>query len=147
MNRKMARSRRGFTLVEMAISVAILATLLALAVPVLRTSNSRSREDRLRHDLAVARQAVEAFRADTGLYPNTITDLRLAPGAVTTGRNAAGATVTFDSGLYAGFYLRNVPLDIFSGSHFNYSVTSPTVGAVTSSATGNDSRGVPFSSY
>ena len=67
--------RRGFTLIELLIVLAIIGTLLAIAVPRYFNSLKRGRETVLRADLAVMREAIDKYYADTGQYPDTLVAL------------------------------------------------------------------------
>jgi general secretion pathway protein G len=67
--------QRGFTLIELLIVLAIIGTLLAIAVPRYFNSLQRGRETVLRQDLAVLREAIDKYYADTGQYPETLAAL------------------------------------------------------------------------
>ncbi len=67
--------RRGFTLIELLVVMAIIATLLTIAVPRYFTHVERSREAVLRQDLLVMREAIDKFHGDTGRYPQTLQEL------------------------------------------------------------------------
>jgi general secretion pathway protein G len=64
--------RRGFTLVELLVVMAIIATLLTIAVPRYFRSLQRSREAVLRQDLTTLRESIDKFYGDTGKYPQTL---------------------------------------------------------------------------
>jgi general secretion pathway protein G len=64
--------RRGFTLVELLVVMAIIATLLTIAVPRYFRSLERSREAVLRQDLTTLRESIDKFYGDTGKYPQTL---------------------------------------------------------------------------
>ena len=68
-------SQRGFTLIELLIVLAIIGTLLAIAVPRYFNSLQRGRETVLRQDLAVLREAIDKYYADTGQYPESLAAL------------------------------------------------------------------------
>ena len=68
----MTGKRRGFTLVELLVVMAIIATLLTIAVPRYFRSIQRSREAVLRQDLTALRESIDKFYGDTGKYPQTL---------------------------------------------------------------------------
>jgi general secretion pathway protein G len=67
--------RRGFTLLELLVVMAIIATLLTLAVPRYFRSLQRSREAVLQQDLTTLRESIDRFYGDTGKYPPTLAAL------------------------------------------------------------------------
>jgi general secretion pathway protein G len=66
---------RAFTLVELLVVMAIIATLLTLAVPRYFSSVDRSKEAVLRQDLATLRDTIDKYYGDTGRYPDSLDDL------------------------------------------------------------------------
>jgi len=64
--------RRGFTLVELLVVMAVIATLLTIAVPRYFRSLERSREAVLQQDLTTLRESIDKFYGDTGKYPQTL---------------------------------------------------------------------------
>ena len=69
------RIKRGFTLVELMVVMAIIALLLSLAVPRYFNHLERSRETILKEDLAVMRDAIDKYHGDRGRYPDSLDDL------------------------------------------------------------------------
>ncbi|WP_041432498.1 type II secretion system protein [Thiobacillus denitrificans] len=69
------RRRRGFTLVELLVVMAIVALLLTLAMPRYFGHLESSRETILRQDLAVMRDAIDKYNGDTGRYPESLETL------------------------------------------------------------------------
>jgi general secretion pathway protein G len=67
--------RAGFTLIELLVVMAIIATLLTLAVPRYFNSVDRSGEAVLRTDLATMREAIDKYYGDHAKYPDTLDDL------------------------------------------------------------------------
>ena len=63
---------RGFTLIELLVVMAIIGTLLALAVPRYFRTLERARENVLRHDLAILREAIDKHYSDLNQYPDTL---------------------------------------------------------------------------
>jgi general secretion pathway protein G len=68
----MTGRRRGFTLLELLVVMAIIATLLTIAVPRYFRSLQRSREAVLQQDLTALRESIDRFYGDTGKYPQTL---------------------------------------------------------------------------
>jgi general secretion pathway protein G len=71
----MNSGKRGFTLIELLVVMSVIATLLTIAVPRYFQHLDRAREASLRESLAVMRDAVDKYRADTGRYPETLEEL------------------------------------------------------------------------
>ena len=67
--------RRGFTLIELLVVMAIIATLLSIATPRYFAHLDRAREAALRETLAVVRDSIDKFHADTGRYPTELDEL------------------------------------------------------------------------
>jgi general secretion pathway protein G len=66
---------RGFTLVELLVVMAIIATLLSIVAPKYFHSLDRSKETVLRQDLNIMRDAIDKFNSDTGKYPDDLPEL------------------------------------------------------------------------
>lgn len=73
--RPVDRSDRGFTLVELLVVMAIIATLLSIVAPRYFHSLDRSKETVLRQDLNIMRDAIDKFSSDTGKYPDDLAEL------------------------------------------------------------------------
>lgn len=67
--------RRGFTLIELMVVMAIIAVLLTIAAPRYFSHLDRAREATLRQTLAVVRDAIDKFHGDTSNYPDSIDEL------------------------------------------------------------------------
>ena len=70
-----AKGSPAFTLIELLVVMAIIATLLTLAVPRYFGSIERSKEAVLKQDLASLRDTIDKFYGDTGRYPDTLDEL------------------------------------------------------------------------
>jgi general secretion pathway protein G len=66
---------RGFTLIELMVVMAIVATLLTIVTPRYFAHLERARETALRETLAVTRDAIDKFLADHDRYPATLDEL------------------------------------------------------------------------
>jgi general secretion pathway protein G len=119
--------RSGFTLIELIVVMAIIATLLTIALPRYFGSVERSKEVTLRQSLNVMREAIDKFNADNGRYPEKLEDL------------------------VEKRYIRAIPVDPITESVATW-VIVPVPGAmaqgtvydVRSGAEGNASDGKPF---
>ena len=97
------KQRKGFTLIELMIVIAIIIILAAIAIPNYLAMTARAKKSRVASDFAALATALETYRTDWGIYPidtaaHTLTN---APGNIgyfeltgTTGatKNISGAT-------------------------------------------------------
>jgi general secretion pathway protein G len=93
--------RKGFTLIELLVVLAIVATLLTLAVPRYFGSIDKSKEAVLKENLSQMRDAISRYHADKGRYPESL------------------------DALASDKYLRNVPLDPITESRATWLVLAP----------------------
>lgn len=68
-------TRRGFTLVELLVVLAIVSMLLTLAVPRYFQSLDGARQTVLAENLRLTRDVLDKFFQDTGRYPNSLDEL------------------------------------------------------------------------
>jgi len=66
---------RGFTMIELMVALAILAMILTIAAPKYFGNVDAARENTLREDLFVMRDAIDKHFADQGRYPDSLNDL------------------------------------------------------------------------
>ncbi len=118
---------KGFTLVELMVVMAILATLLSIVAPRYLDSVDNAKEAALRTNLRMTREAIDKYKADTGKYPDSL-------------------TVLIDAR-----YLRELPYDPIKESNSNWTLLSPPEGTsqgvydIKSNAEGETKNGTPFS--
>ncbi|MCB1907062.1 MAG: prepilin-type N-terminal cleavage/methylation domain-containing protein [Rhodocyclaceae bacterium] len=67
--------RRGFTLIEMLVVMVVIAMLLTIATPRYLHSVDRARENVLRENLLLMRDALDKHFADHGRYPDALVQL------------------------------------------------------------------------
>jgi general secretion pathway protein G len=65
----------GFTLIELLIVMAIIGTLLSIAVPRYFRAQQHARETVLKQDLSILREAIDKYYADLNEYPDALTAL------------------------------------------------------------------------
>lgn len=131
MHRRRHRPRRhGFTLIELMVVMAVIASLLTLALPRYFNSVERSREAVLKQDLHIMRDAIDKHLADSGRYPKTLEELAEKR------------------------YLRRVPPDPITDSTSTWVTVSPPEGEardgvydVRSGAPGSSLDGEPYESW
>ena len=70
-----ASRNKGFTLIELLVVMAIIATLLTLAMPRYFHSVDKSREAVLRQNLSETRRALDKFYGDNARYPDSLEEL------------------------------------------------------------------------
>jgi general secretion pathway protein G len=66
---------KGFTLIELLVVMAIIATLLSLAMPKYMGGSERAKEAVLKENLATLRQVIDKYYVDTGKYPANLGEL------------------------------------------------------------------------
>lgn len=146
---------RAFTLVELLITIIIIAILAAVVVPRFQSHSIRSKESALKETLHMHREAIERFRMDTGRWPATLNALHKtsAPGF---GRDDTGSSVAITG--WKGPYVDVIDKAIISGDGATardpvsgvalaYVITPPGVGSVKSSATGTALDGTLYSTW
>jgi type IV pilus assembly protein PilE len=105
----MLRKELGFTLIEVVITVAVLAVLAAVALPNYFDSVRKSRRSDAIGALSLAQQAQERFRANSPAYGPVFINVGLGTFAVAAS-GTAGAVQAFDSA--NGYY----SVDVVNGS-------------------------------
>jgi general secretion pathway protein G len=128
------RSRRGFTLIELIIVIAMITILVSIAIPIYQTHLLHAREAVLKEDLYSMRNAIDQYTQDKGKAPQDLNDL------VTAG------------------YLRMLPKDPFTNSNSSWQPvqedvltsvdqTQPGISDVHSGSNATSSEGTAYSTW
>ncbi|MEO6588837.1 MAG: type II secretion system protein [Pyrinomonadaceae bacterium] len=126
------KNEKGFSLLELMISMFILVILMSVAVPVYRTTVQNARETVLKENLWQMRRAIDQYAADKGKLAQSIDDL------------------------VSGGYLREKPVDPISekaewkeeqGEDINSADGGQGLKDVKSLAEGEDSEGKQYQDY
>jgi general secretion pathway protein G len=126
--------RRGFTIVEMIIVMAIISIILALAIPIYQKSLIRAKESVLRNNLFTMRTVIDEYTYDKQKAPQDLRDL-------------------VDAG-----YLRSIPVDPMTGRNDTWRVemedamasvnqTEPGIYDVRSGSDQRSLEGTPYSEW
>ena len=107
-------ARRGFTLVELLITVTILALLASVAMPLAEVAVQRGKEKELRQSLRDIREAIDAWKraADDGRIEKKADESGYPPSLAALVDGVADKRKTDGTKLY---FLRRVPADPVSG--------------------------------
>lgn len=94
--------KRGFTLIEILVTISIIALLTMIGLTNFKVANQKARDGRRQGDLEQIKAALELYRTDEGEYPGSI-----APGS-----KIESATAV---------YMNEVPDDPASAQNYSYS--------------------------
>lgn len=64
-------TKRGFSLLELLVTISIMAILIAIGIASYSTVNKQSRDSKRKSDIEQLRSAIEMYRADNGFYPSS----------------------------------------------------------------------------
>lgn len=123
------RRQTGFTLIELMVVMAIIATLMTIALPRYFNSLEASKETTLRQSLSAMREALDHYYGDTGHYPDSLDQL------------------------VEQRYLRNAPVDPITERNDQWVLVPPPAGVaggvadVKSAADGRSRDGSPYAQW
>lgn len=109
--------KQGFSLMELLISISIVAILVAIGVASYATVNKQSRDTKRKGDVEQIRAALEMYRADNGYYPAA------GAGAWVIASSATDATAGLTPYLVSS-YISVVPRDPKSAQSYMYQATN-----------------------
>lgn len=72
---KKTKAQKGFTLIEVVASAALLGLLVTMAMPSLAAANAKVKNSRLKADLATVDQAIQLYVIDNGNVPDDLSKL------------------------------------------------------------------------
>lgn len=105
----------GFSLIELLVVIAIIATLVTLSVVSYTTVNKRSRDTKRKSDVEQLRNALEIYRTENRMYPDT------GGGSWTDASNLSSVLVST--------YISAIPSDPKSTQVYRYQATGESGGA------------------
>lgn len=90
--RKYLKNKRGFTLIEVVVVVALLGILMAIIVPSFEKAGDRTKNSKLTADLKALDTAIGIYKLDKGAVPDDLADL--APDYINNGNDFKDAKNT-----------------------------------------------------
>ncbi|HUR92375.1 MAG TPA: type II secretion system protein [Gemmatimonadaceae bacterium] len=105
------RNRRGLTLPEVLVTLAIVAVIAAVLVPALTSQISKGDAGRVSEDLKAVQTGINAFSADVRRYPASINQLANVISSTSDADLVAGTSYTSDhvSSWRGPYFVRDVP--------------------------------------
>jgi general secretion pathway protein G len=102
----------GFSLIELLVTLALLATLASVTIPLQRITAQRQREETLRHALIQIRNAIDAYKQafDEGRIERSVNDSGYPPNLAVL---ASGVRDKSDAKGGSIYFLRSIPRDPF----------------------------------
>jgi general secretion pathway protein G len=115
MRRTSIRRRCGFTLIELVVTVAILAVLASAALPLAQLTVQRAKENELRHALRQIRDAIDAYKqaSDDGRIARRIDHSGYPPSLAVLVEGVRDARAPSEQQIY---FLRRLPRDPFAAA-------------------------------
>lgn len=124
MNQELRVKNKGFTLIELVVSMAIIAILAAAGLSSFTTSQIKGRDGRRKSDLTQFSRALELYYNDYGQYPTGTNGLIMSCGGTCSGACNWGGGPFCSSRNTATIYMQTLPKDPSSTSR-QYYYSSP----------------------
>lgn len=152
---------KGFTLIELVISLAILALIATMAMPMGEVIVLRNKEQELKHALREIRTSIDAYKQayDDGHMPKKVDETGYPPTLAVLEDGVVDAKSAEEKKLY---FIRRIPRDPFAAADipaketwqlrsYDSSATNPQSGKdvfdVISQAQGNGLNGIPYKDW
>jgi general secretion pathway protein G len=118
LRQNLARSARGFTLIELMVVIAIIGLLATIVVQNLKSATDRARRVKAQADIAQMKSALDRYYLDAGSYPTTDQGLQALVSAPGGNSNSNVNSNGEDPSNWAGPYIEKVPPDPWNHSYF-----------------------------
>ncbi len=143
---KKLMSRKGFTLIELMIVVAIIGILAAIAIPQFAQLVARSNEGATKGNLGTVRSALSIYYGDTeGAYPTLMANLTIAARYLQTVPTVKLPKTSASAGHATSAAEQNTTADVGGWFYDNQTTNATTWGNVAVNCTHVDAKGTVWS--
>jgi general secretion pathway protein G len=134
--------KKGFTMIEILISIAIIAVLTAIGIVSYVNINKNARDAKRRGDIEQIRSALELYRSDKGYYPAVGTGSWTAASTLNTGDPDTGLVDTYlpiipsdPKGATRPYMYQSTNVSATTGQYYGYCLSANLEGVNSSSCT------------
>lgn len=118
----MRRHANGFTLIELILSMALVAILSVIGLGSYTQATLKSRDTQRKNDLNQMAKAIELFNSDVGRYPNSVAGVMQCP--KDTGEAPCGSRISAFIKNDTAIYMEDIPIDPVNGRRYYYEQSS-----------------------